>query len=72
MLNLGVTAAITPDGLAPETRHHLARKVVSRLQASTRYHGETLPLEQVMQLQAARLARHIEGKQPYETYVLPW
>ncbi len=72
LLNLGVEAAVSADGLSLETRHQLARKVVERLQTDTRYHGESLALEQVMRLQAERLARHMEGKDVYQTYVLPW
>jgi CRISPR-associated endonuclease Cas1/group II intron reverse transcriptase/maturase len=72
MLNLGVTAEVDGDGLDSDTRHDLARKVIHRLQTKTRYHGEVLPLEQVMQQQAQLLVRHIEGKDSYQTYVLPW
>jgi CRISPR/Cas system-associated endonuclease Cas1 len=46
--------------------------VIARLQADTRYHGESLPLEQVMEEQARLLVQHIEGKARYQTYVLPW
>ena len=72
MLNLGVETAVGEDGLSMETRRELARKVFGRLQADTRYHGESLPLERVMELQAERLVRHVEGKEAYRTYVLPW
>jgi CRISP-associated protein Cas1 len=72
MLNLGAAADMDQGGLQIETRHDLARKVVHRLQAETRYHGESLPLEHVMELQAELLVRHIQGKDRYKTYVLPW
>jgi CRISPR-associated endonuclease Cas1/group II intron reverse transcriptase/maturase len=72
LLNLGETAETGEDGLQIETRHNIAHKVVQRLQAQTRYHGESVPLEHVMELQAQLLVRHIEGKERYRTYVLPW
>jgi CRISP-associated protein Cas1 len=72
MLNLGVVANVTEDGLDASTRHAVARKVVARLQAETRYHGDAMPLEQVMEHQARLLVQHIEGKDRYQTYVLPW
>lgn len=72
MLNLGVEAHTDGDGLTDDTRHELARKVVRRLQSPTRYHGESLPLEQVMELQARLLVRHIQKTEQYRTYVLPW
>jgi CRISPR-associated protein Cas1 len=71
-LNLGVEAKLTEEGLATETRRELARKIVERLQAETRYHGEPLPLQRVMEQQAQLLVRHMEGKERYKTYVLPW
>ena len=71
-LNLGIEAKLADDGLASQTRRDLARKIIERLQADTRYHGESLPLERVMEHQAQALVRHFEGKQPYKTYVLPW
>lgn len=72
MLNLGIQAKVTETGLNDQTRHDLARRVLQRLQAETRYHGESLPLEQVMKDQARLLIRHIEGQERYKTYVLPW
>jgi CRISPR-associated protein Cas1 len=72
LLNLGVEAKISADGLDPETRRELARRVVERLQANTRYHGEAMPLERVAEQQAQLLVRHLEGKEPYRTWVLPW
>jgi CRISPR-associated endonuclease Cas1/group II intron reverse transcriptase/maturase len=71
-LNLGVQAELTEEGLDSATRRELARRIVERLQAGTRYHGESLPLERVMEQQAQLLVRHLEGKEPYKTYVLPW
>jgi CRISPR-associated endonuclease Cas1/group II intron reverse transcriptase/maturase len=72
MLNLGIDAKVTATGLNDQTRHDLARRVLQRLQAETRYHGESIPLEQVMKDQARLLVRHMEGKERYKTYVLPW
>jgi CRISPR-associated endonuclease Cas1/group II intron reverse transcriptase/maturase len=72
MLNLGVAAEVTADGLSAETRRDLARKIVKRLQTEVRYHGESAPLEEVMGQQARLLVDHIEGKRRYETFVLPW
>jgi CRISPR/Cas system-associated endonuclease Cas1 len=72
LLNLGASVELETDGLSTETRQELARKVVHRLQAETRYHGESLPLEEVMGHQARLLVQHIEGKACYETFVLPW
>jgi CRISPR-associated protein Cas1 len=71
-LNLGVEAKLTGEGLDPETRRELAHKIVERLQTETRYHGEQLALERVMEQQAQLLVRHLEGKERYKTYVLPW
>jgi CRISPR-associated endonuclease Cas1/group II intron reverse transcriptase/maturase len=71
-LNLGVDAKLTEEGLDGDTRRDLARRVVERLQADTRYHGESMPLERVMERQAQLLVRHVEGKESYKTYVLPW
>jgi CRISPR-associated protein Cas1 len=72
LLNLGIEAKITADGLDGETRRVLARKVVERLQAETRYHGEAMALERVVEHQAQLLVRHLEGKEKYKTWVLPW
>ena len=72
MLNLGVEAEVGANGLSDATRHAVARRVIERLQAETRYHGESTPLESVMEQQARLLVRHIEGKETYKTYVLPW
>jgi CRISPR-associated protein Cas1 len=71
-LNLGMAAKMTEEGLDTDTRRAFARKVVERLQSDTRYHGESLPLERVMEQQAQLLVRHMEGKESYRTYVLPW
>ena len=71
-LNLGVQAEVKDDGLDTDTRHDLARKVVERLQGETRYHGEAMALERVMEQQAQLLVRHLEGKEKYKTFVLPW
>jgi len=72
MLNLGKRYAVTGKGLDDSTRHDLARQVTRRLQSDTRYHGETMPLQKVMEHQARLLVRHIEGKERYKSYVLPW
>ncbi|MEP6716863.1 MAG: CRISPR-associated endonuclease Cas1 [Terriglobia bacterium] len=72
LLNLGVDLKVSADGLDQETRRDLARHVVERLQANTKYHGETMPLERVMEQQAQLMARHLEGKERYRTFVLPW
>lgn len=71
-LNLGIEAKLTEEGLDSQTRRDLARKIVERLQADTRYHGESMALERVMEQQAQLLVRHFEGKERYKTYVLPW
>jgi CRISPR/Cas system-associated endonuclease Cas1 len=63
---------VTGQGLGPETKRDLARQVIRRLQAPTRYHGESIPLEKVMDQQAKLLVRHLEGKDRYQTFVLPW
>lgn len=72
LLNLAVAVKMEDDGLSTEGRHELARKVIHRLQAKTRYHGESLPLEEVMGHQARLLVQHMEGKARYETFVLSW
>jgi CRISPR-associated endonuclease Cas1/group II intron reverse transcriptase/maturase len=71
-LNLGKSYQVTDQGLAPETKHDLSRHVIRRLQAPTRYHGESIPLEKVMDHQVRLLVRHIEGKDRYRSFVLPW
>ena len=71
-LNLGIEVKMTEEGLDSDTRRDLARKIVERLQADTRYHGESLPLERVMEQQAQLLVRHFGGHETYKTYVLPW
>lgn len=55
-----------------ETRRELARRVGARLKAETRYHGEQLALERVAEQQARLLVRHLEGRERYKTFVLPW
>ena len=72
LLNLASDLETTEHGLETDTKHLLARKVLERLQAKTRYHGEQLPLQKVMELQAQLLARHIKGQEEYRCYVLPW
>jgi CRISPR-associated endonuclease Cas1/group II intron reverse transcriptase/maturase len=72
LLNLAVDAKISADGLDSDTRREFARKIVERLQAATRYHGESMPLEKVMEQQAQLLVRHIQGSDRYKTWVLPW
>ena len=72
MLNLATDLKVNDHGLDPDTRHALARKVLERLQASVRYHGESVPLQKVMELQALLLVRHIQGKETYKCFVLPW
>ena len=72
MLNLGKSYAVTEKGLDDKTRHDLARHVVRRLQCDTRYHGESMSLQKVMEHQARLLVSHIEGKGRYKSYVLPW
>jgi CRISP-associated protein Cas1 len=71
-LNLGKTLAMADGRLESEARQELARAVLHRLQANTRYHGETATLLTVMEAQARLLVRHLEGKEPYESYILPW
>ena len=72
MLNLASDLNVSDRGLEPDTRHALARKVLERLQSNVRYHGESLPLQKVMELQAQLLVRHIQGKERYKCFVLPW
>jgi CRISP-associated protein Cas1 len=71
-LNLGIDAKQTEEGLDSQTRRDLARRIVERLQADTRYHGEALPLERIVEQQAQLLVRRVEGKDRYKTFVLPW
>jgi CRISPR/Cas system-associated endonuclease Cas1 len=72
LLNLGKDFAVTPEGLPVEVRQELARKVVNRIQSQVRYHGESMPMSQVMDRQARLLVRHIEGKDKYSSFVMPW
>jgi CRISPR-associated endonuclease Cas1/group II intron reverse transcriptase/maturase len=72
LLNLAADLKVNEHGLDSDTRHLLARKVLERLQAKVRYHGESLPLQKVMELQAQLLVRHIENKDRYRCFVLPW
>jgi CRISPR-associated endonuclease Cas1/group II intron reverse transcriptase/maturase len=72
MLNWGKSYEVSDQGLTPDTKHDLVRNVVRRLQAPVRYHGESLPLERVMDEQARLLVRHLAGKERYQAFVLPW
>lgn len=72
LLNLGKTYAMEDGRLPSDARQQLARAVVRRLQSDIRYHGESMPLQKVMELQAELLVRHIEGKEDYKPFVLPW
>ena len=67
MLNLRIDAKIFSEGLEMDTRQELARKVIHRLQAPTRYHGESITLEKVSGHQARLLVRHVEGAGIYKT-----
>ena len=72
LLNLATELKMNEHGLDSETRHLLARKVLERLQSKTRYHRESVPLQHIMELQAQLLVRHVEGKDLYRCFVLPW
>jgi CRISPR-associated endonuclease Cas1 len=72
LLNLSVDLTVSESGLDSESRHILARRVLERFQANTRYHGEAIPLQKVVELQAQMLIRHIRGEEAYKPYVLPW
>lgn len=71
-LNLGKAYEAGEQGLSVATKRDFARAVVRRLQAGTRYRGEVLPLERILDAQAMLLVRHLEGKEKYSTFVLPW
>ena len=71
-LGLRKPYAVESDGLALETRRDLARAVGARLRAPTAYRGETVPLQEVMNEQARRLARHVLGREPYRPWRMPW
>jgi CRISPR-associated endonuclease Cas1 len=72
MLNLGKSYQATDQGLALDTKHDLARSVLRRIQSPTRYHGESLPLEQVMDHQARLLVSYLQGREEYRPFVLQW
>jgi|SRR5579871_1421725 len=72
MLNLASDLKTGEHGLEQETRHLLARRVAERLQGKVRYHGESLPLLRIMELQADLLVRHVQRKDTYQSFILPW
>ena len=72
MLNVGAEVKVSSQGLDSDTRHRLARAVVQRIQSGVRYHGDSVPLTKVMGQQSELLARHIQGRDRYRTFVLPW
>jgi CRISPR-associated protein Cas1 len=72
MLNWGKNYEVTQEGLNTQTRRDLARNILRRLHSPARYHGELMPLEQIMDQQARLLVRHVEGKDRYSCFVLPW
>jgi CRISPR-associated endonuclease Cas1/group II intron reverse transcriptase/maturase len=72
MLNWGKNYEVTQEGLNPQTRRDLARNILRRLHSPARYHGELMPLEQIIDQQARLLVRHVEGKDRYSCFVLPW
>lgn len=72
MLNWGKNYEVTQEGLNTQTRRDLARNILRRLHSPARYHGELMPLEEIMDQQARLLVRHVEGKDRYSCFVLPW
>jgi CRISPR-associated endonuclease Cas1/group II intron reverse transcriptase/maturase len=72
LLNLASDLETGEHGLTSDTRHLIARKILQRLQTNTRYHGENLPLQKITELQAHLLVRHIQSKERYKSFVLPW
>ena len=72
LLNLGKDLNMEDGRLDTPTRQMLARAVLRRLQANTRYHGEAASLLTVIEQQARLLVRHIEGVEEYKGFVLPW
>lgn len=73
LLNLGKSYTVAEDGTLPvEVRREVARQVIRRLQTPTLYHGVKVTLEAVMSRQAQALLHHVEGKEPYECYLMPW
>jgi CRISPR-associated endonuclease Cas1/group II intron reverse transcriptase/maturase len=72
LLNLGKSYAVTEEGLPGEVRQEIAQAFLRRLQAEVRYHGEHMPLIGVMERQAGLLVRHIEGRERYAPFVMPW
>ena len=71
-VNLGKALGVEDGRLSSEARHELARAVVKRLQSETRYHGDSVPLQKVIEFQAQLLARHIEGRDVYKAFSMPW
>jgi len=72
LLNLDTTLKVGEQGLDADSRQLLAKKVLERLRTGVRYHGETVPLQKVMELQVQLLVRHVQGREEYKTFVLPW
>lgn len=72
ILNLSVPVERTNEGLTQGTRRDLAHRVLDRLRSPLRYHGENVPLQEIIEQQARLLMLQIEGSAPYKTFVLPW
>ena len=64
---------VNADGLlADDTRKALIAALQQRLASLVRFRGKELKLEEIIQLQARALARHLEGKTPYRPFLGKW
>ena len=72
LLNLGKGYQVADGALPVDVRREVAREVIRRLQTDTLYRGEKVPLQKVMERQAQSLLHHVEGKERYSCFVMPW
>jgi group II intron reverse transcriptase/maturase/CRISPR-associated endonuclease Cas1 len=73
MLNRGEPLQTDPQGLLTEaTRQRLIARVHDRLATVTRYRGQDLTLEEIIQRQAQLIVRHLKGEARYRPYLAKW
>ena len=58
--------------LTKETVQKLIRNVLERLALPVRYRGQEKSLQEIIYLQAKRLAVHLQGKERYQPFIGRW
>jgi len=74
MITKGERLEIEPQGgrLTKETVQKLIRNILERLAMPVRYRGQEKSLEEIIHLQAKRLADHLQGKGRYQPFIGRW